>query len=73
MIRLDGIGHVLLRVIDVEAARKFYTTILGLKVVEEDPEHGGIFMALEGTGHTVDLPTTRSRSTTWRSRARSTT
>ena len=32
MIRLDGIGHVLLRVIDVEAARKFYTTILGLKV-----------------------------------------
>ena len=55
MIRLDGIGHVLLRVIDVEAARKFYTTILGLKVVEEDPEHGGIFMALEGTGHTVDL------------------
>src|SRR5438445_4606058 len=55
MIRLDGIGHVLLRVIDVEAVRKFYTTILGLKVVEEDPEHGGIFMALEGTGHTVDL------------------
>ena len=55
MIRLDGIGHVLLRVMDVEAARKFYTTILGLKVVEEDPEHGGIFMALEGTGHTVDL------------------
>ena len=55
MIRLDGIGHVLLRVIDVEAARRFYTAILGLQVVEEDPEHGGIFMALEGTGHTVDL------------------
>ena len=55
MIRLDGIGHVLLRVMDVEAARKFYTTILGLKVVEEDPDHGGIFMALEGTGHTIDL------------------
>ena len=55
MIRLDGIGHVLLRVSDVERSRAFYSTILGLKVVEEDPEHGGVFMALEGQGHTVDL------------------
>jgi len=55
MIRLDGIGHVLLRVSDVERSRAFYSTILGLKVVEEDPEHGGVFMALAGHGHTVDL------------------
>jgi catechol-2,3-dioxygenase len=55
MIRLDGIGHVLLRVSDVERSRAFYSTILGLKVVEEDPEHGGVFMALEGQAHTVDL------------------
>ena len=55
MIRLSGIGHVLLRVSDVERSRAFYSMILGLKVVEEDPEHGGIFMALEGHGHTVDL------------------
>ena len=55
MIRLNGIGHVLLRVSDVERSRTFYSTILGLKVVEEDPEHGGVFMALEGQGHTVDL------------------
>jgi catechol 2,3-dioxygenase len=55
MIRLSGIGHVLLRVSDVERSRAFYSTVLGLKVVEEDPEHGGIFMALEGQGHTVDL------------------
>jgi catechol-2,3-dioxygenase len=54
MIRLNGIGHVLLRVSDVERSRAFYSTILGLKVVEEDPEHGGVFMALEGQGHTVD-------------------
>ena len=33
MIRLDGIGHVLLRVSDVERSRAFYSTILGLKVV----------------------------------------
>jgi len=55
MIRLDGIGHVLLRVSDVERSKAFYSTILGLKVVEEDPEHGGVFMALEGQGHTLDL------------------
>jgi len=55
MIRLDGIGHVLLRVSDVERSRAFYSTVLGLKVVEEDPEHGGVFMALEGQAHTVDL------------------
>src|SRR5207245_11692301 len=55
MIRLNGIGHVLLRVSDVERSRAFYSTILGLKVVEEDPEHGGVFMALEGQGHTDDL------------------
>ena len=66
MIRLDGIGHVLLRVSDVERWRAFYSTILGLKVVEEDPEHGGVFMALQGQGHTVDLfpvqnPETASR------------
>lgn len=55
MIRLSGIGHVLLRVSDVERSKAFYSTVLGLKVVEEDPAHGGIFMALEGHGHTVDL------------------
>ena len=55
MIRLSGIGHVLLRVSDVERSRAFYSTILGLKVVEEDPEHGGIFMALAGQGHTLDI------------------
>ena len=67
MIRLNGIGHVLLRVSDVERSRAFYSTILGLKVVEEDPEHGGVFMALEGQAHTVDLfpvqdPTTAPRA-----------
>ncbi len=55
MIRLTGIGHVLLRVSDVERAKKFYSDVLGLRVMEEDPEHGGVFMALEGHAHTVDL------------------
>ena len=55
MIRLQGLGHVLLRVLDVEQSRTFYSTVLGLEVVEEDPEHGGVFMALEGHAHTLDL------------------
>ena len=55
MIRITRIGHVALRVADIERSRKFYSTLLGFEVVEEDPEHGGVFMALEGLSHTIDL------------------
>jgi len=55
MIELKRIGHVLLRAADVERSRKFYTEVLGFQVMEEDPEHGGTFMALEGQAHTLDL------------------
>ena len=55
MIRLLRIGHVALRVADIERSRAFYTTLLGFEVVEENPEHGGVFMALEGMSHTIDL------------------
>jgi catechol 2,3-dioxygenase len=55
MIRLTRIGHVALRVADVKRSRAFYTALLGFEVVEEDPEHGGVFMALGGLSHTIDL------------------
>jgi len=55
MIRIMRIGHVALRVADIERSRKFYSTLLGFEVVEEDPEHGGVFMALEGHAHSIDL------------------
>jgi len=55
MIRLTGIGHVLLRVLNLEASKKFYSEVLGFRVLEEDPEHGGTFMALEGQSHAIDL------------------
>jgi catechol-2,3-dioxygenase len=55
MIRITRIGHVALRVADIERSRKFYSTLLGFEVVEEDPGHGGVFMALEGLSHTIDL------------------
>jgi catechol 2,3-dioxygenase len=55
MMRLKEIGHVLLRVLDLERSKKFYSEVLGFRVLEEDPEHGGTFMALEGQSHSIDL------------------
>ena len=55
MIQLQRIGHVLLKVADVERSKAFYTNVLGFEVVEEDPEHGGVFMSLGKDGHTLDL------------------
>jgi catechol-2,3-dioxygenase len=55
VIRLAGLGHVLLRVLDLERSKKFYTEVLGFRVLEEDPEHGGVFLALDGQSHAIDL------------------
>jgi catechol 2,3-dioxygenase len=55
MLKLARLGHVALRVADVERSKKFYGELLGFEVIEEDPEHGGVFMALEGLSHTIDL------------------
>ena len=46
MINLSGIGHVLLRVADEEASKRFYRDVLGFRIAEQDPEHGGVFMTL---------------------------
>ena len=55
MIKLAGIGHVLLRVADEEASKRFYTDVLGFQVAEQDPEHGGVFMTLGDGFHAIDL------------------
>ena len=55
MMQLKGIGHVLLRVLDLHRSKRFYSDVLGFRVLEEDPEHGGTFMALEGQSHAIDL------------------
>jgi len=55
MIQLKRIGHVLLKVADIERSKAFYANVLGFEVVEEDPEHGGVFMSLGEHGHTLDL------------------
>src|SRR5260370_20025911 len=55
MIKLAGIGHVLLRVADEEAAKRFYRDVLGFRIAEQDPEHGGVFMTLGDGFHTIDI------------------
>ena len=61
MIKLKRIGHILLSVRDLERSLKFYTEILGFKVLERDPDrHGGVFLALGNYGNTLDLfPSTK--------------
>lgn len=55
MIKLKGIGHVLLRVADQEASKRFYRDVLGFVIAEEDPDHGGVFMTLGDNFHTLDI------------------
>jgi catechol-2,3-dioxygenase len=55
MINLSGIGHVLLRVADEEASKRFYRDVLGFRIAEQDPDHGGVFMTLGDGFHTIDV------------------
>ena len=57
-IELSRIGHAAVRVRDLDESEKFYTDVLGFKLVEEDPEHGaGVFMSLGSPydGHVMDI------------------
>jgi len=55
MIKLQRLGHVLISVRDLERSKDFYMRILGFKVLEQDPEHGGLFLSIGGLGNTLDL------------------
>ncbi|HEU0168886.1 MAG TPA: VOC family protein [Chloroflexota bacterium] len=55
MIRLSRIGHVNLSVADQERSKWFYSELLGFKVAEQDPDHGGVFMTLGDNFHTLDI------------------
>lgn len=52
---LQGLSHVFLFVTDIEKARAFYTGVLGLEILEQDPQRGGLFLALPGGTHIVDM------------------
>ncbi len=40
---------------DVERAKRFYIDVLVFQFMEQDPDHGGVFMSLPGDGHTIDV------------------
>jgi catechol 2,3-dioxygenase-like lactoylglutathione lyase family enzyme len=61
MIKLAGIGHVNFRVSDQDRSKRFYTEVLGFRVSEEDPVHGGIFLTLGEDFHTIDVSDGRGR------------
>jgi catechol 2,3-dioxygenase len=55
MMRLWKLGHVNLRVSDEEKSRWFYCDVLGLKIAERDPDHGGVFTTLGDNFHALDF------------------
>ena len=55
MIRLQRLGHVLMAVRNLEASKKFYMELLGFRLLEQDPGHGGVFLSIGEYGNTLDL------------------
>jgi catechol-2,3-dioxygenase len=55
MIKLKKLGHIQLRVADLERSKAFYRDVLGFRVAEQDPKHGDLFMTLGEDFHTVDM------------------
>jgi len=53
--KVKKLGHIALRVADEQRSKAFYRDVLGFRISEEDPEHGGVFMTLGDDFHTVDL------------------
>ncbi len=54
-VKIERIGHCALRVRDVERSKRFYVDVLGFEQLEADPEHGGAFLNLPGSSHTIDV------------------
>ncbi|HJY83246.1 MAG TPA: VOC family protein [Candidatus Binatia bacterium] len=50
MIQARKLGHVVLKVRDVQKAKDFYTRVLGLKVAYEDRQRNAVFLSF-GTEH----------------------
>ncbi len=51
MIHAERIGHVVIKVRNLERSRKFYTEILGMDVMMELPAIGGLFLANNRRDH----------------------
>src|SRR3989442_4117094 len=61
MIRLKKLGHVQLRVADLERSKAFYRDVLGFRVAEQDPKHGDLFMTLGRTSIRSTWRNTKAR------------
>jgi catechol 2,3-dioxygenase-like lactoylglutathione lyase family enzyme len=55
MIQLKRIAHLALCVRDLDLSKDFYMRVLGFELLEEEPDHGGVFLSLAGLGNTLDL------------------
>ncbi len=51
MIRPDRIGHVVIKVRDLERSRRFYSEVLGLQVMKDAPQIRACFLASGGRDH----------------------
>jgi catechol 2,3-dioxygenase len=51
MVHVERIGHVVIKVRNLERSRKFYTEILGMDVMMELPAIGGLFLANNRRDH----------------------
>ena len=61
MIRLKKLGHIQLRVADIERSKTFYRDVLGFRVAEQDAKHGDLFMTLGEDFHTLDIAQHKAR------------
>jgi catechol 2,3-dioxygenase len=55
MIQARKLGHVVLKVRDVEKSKEFYTRALGLKVASEQKEWGAVFLSVGEQHHDLAL------------------
>jgi len=51
MIHPERIAHVVIKVRDLERSRKFYTEILGMRVMKHVPEIRAVFLSFNGRDH----------------------
>jgi catechol-2,3-dioxygenase len=54
-VKLNRIGHILIAVRDIERSKNFYINTLGLSILEEDLDHGGVFLTGGAGTHLIDL------------------
>ena len=52
MIEIKGVAHFSIAVSDLETSRRFYTEILGLKLVNDAPAYGMVFLRA-GNDHVI--------------------